>query len=36
MYNEKYPHVTLFIKGANTLIMQEEQMYINSLVSSQV
>ena len=31
MFNAKYPHVTLLLKGANTLIMQEEQMYINPL-----
>ena len=30
-FNEKYPHVTLLLKGANTLIMQEEQLYINPL-----
>ncbi len=31
MFNAKYPHVTLLLKGANTLIMQEEQLYINPL-----
>jgi len=31
MFNAKYPYVTLLLKGANTLIMQEEQMYINPL-----
>ena len=31
MFNAKYPHVTLLLKGANTLIIQEEQMYINPL-----
>jgi hydroxyethylthiazole kinase-like uncharacterized protein yjeF len=31
MFNTKYPHVTLLLKGANTLIMQEEQLYINPL-----
>jgi len=31
MFNAKYPHVTLLLKGANTLMMQEEQMYINPL-----
>ena len=36
MFNEKYPHVTLLLKGANTLIMQEEQMYINSLGCSKL
>ena len=30
-FNDKYPHVTLLLKGANTLIMQEEQLYINPL-----
>ena len=36
MFNEKYPHVTLLLKGANTLIMQEEQMYINPLGCSKL
>jgi len=31
MFNARYPHVTLLLKGANTLIMQEEQLYINPL-----
>ncbi len=31
MFNAKYPHVTLLLKGANTLIMQEEKLYINPL-----
>ena len=30
-FNTKYPHVTLLLKGANTLIMQEEKLYINPL-----
>jgi len=30
-FNAKYPHVTLLLKGANTLIMQEETLYINPL-----
>jgi len=30
-FNAKYPHVTLLLKGVNTLIMQEEQLYINPL-----
>jgi hydroxyethylthiazole kinase-like uncharacterized protein yjeF len=30
-FNTRYPHVTLLLKGANTLIMQEEQLYINPL-----
>jgi len=36
MFNTKYPHVTLLLKGANTLIMQEEQMYINPLGCSKL
>ena len=36
MFNEKYPHVTLLLKGANTLIMQEEQLYINPLGCSKL
>ena len=35
-FNAKYPHVTLLLKGANTLIMQEEQMYINPLGCSKL
>jgi len=31
MFNAKYPHVTLLLKGANTLIAQEEKLYINPL-----
>ncbi len=31
MFNAKYPHVTLLLKGSNTLIIQEEQLYINPL-----
>jgi len=30
-FNLKYPHVTVLLKGANTLIMQEEKLYINPL-----
>jgi hydroxyethylthiazole kinase-like uncharacterized protein yjeF len=30
-FNAKYPHVTLLLKGANTLIIQEEKLYINPL-----
>ncbi len=30
-FNAKYPHVTLLLKGANTLIAQEEKLYINPL-----
>ena len=30
-FNAKYPHVTLLLKGANTLIMQEERLYTNPL-----
>lgn len=31
MFNVMYPHVTLLLKGANTLLVQEEQLYINPL-----
>ena len=31
MFNAKYPHVTLLLKGANTFIMQEEKLYVNPL-----
>ena len=30
-FNTKYPHITLLLKGANTLIVQEENLYINPL-----
>ncbi|MCD6212715.1 MAG: NAD(P)H-hydrate dehydratase [Sulfurovum sp.] len=30
-FNLKYPHVTVLLKGANTLIVQEEKLYINPL-----
>ena len=30
-FNARYPHVTLLLKGANMLIAQEEQLYINPL-----
>jgi hydroxyethylthiazole kinase-like uncharacterized protein yjeF len=36
MFNKKYPHVTLLLKGANTLIMQEEKLYINTLGCSKL
>lgn len=36
MFNAKYPHVTLLLKGANTLIIQEEQCYINALGSAKL
>ena len=36
MFNAKYPHVTLLLKGANTLIMQEERLYINPLGCSKL
>jgi hydroxyethylthiazole kinase-like uncharacterized protein yjeF len=36
LFNAKFPHVTLLLKGANTLIMQEEQMYINPLGCSKL
>lgn len=35
-FNTKYPHVTLLLKGANTLIMQEERLYINPLGCSKL
>jgi len=35
-FNKRYPHVTLLLKGANTLIMQEETLYINPLGSSKL
>ncbi|RRS32230.1 MAG: carbohydrate kinase [Epsilonproteobacteria bacterium (ex Lamellibrachia satsuma)] len=35
-FNAKYPHVTLLLKGANTLIMQEERLYINPLGCSKL
>ncbi len=34
--NDRYPHVTILLKGANTLIMQEEQLYINPLGCSKL
>ena len=36
MFNAKYPHITLLLKGANTLIMQEERIYINALGCSKL
>jgi len=33
-FNARYPHVTLLLKGANMLIMQEESLYINLLGTS--
>ncbi|MEA2047615.1 MAG: NAD(P)H-hydrate dehydratase [Campylobacterota bacterium] len=36
MFNAHYPHVTLVLKGANTLIMQEERLYINALGCSKL
>jgi hydroxyethylthiazole kinase-like uncharacterized protein yjeF len=36
MFNKKYPHVTLLLKGANTFIMQEEKLYINTLGCSKL
>ena len=35
-FNAKFPHITLLLKGANTLIMQEEEFYINPLGSSKL
>lgn len=31
MFNARYPHVTILLKGANSLIMQEEKLYVNPL-----
>jgi hydroxyethylthiazole kinase-like uncharacterized protein yjeF len=36
MFNAKYLHVTLLLKGANTFITQEEQLYINPLGCSKL
>lgn len=36
MFNARYPHVTIMLKGANTLIMQEERLYINALGCSKL
>ncbi|HHO65463.1 MAG TPA: NAD(P)H-hydrate dehydratase, partial [Epsilonproteobacteria bacterium] len=35
-FNARFPHVTLLLKGANTLIMQEEKLYINPLGSAKL
>ena len=35
-FNARYPHVTLLLKGANMLIAQEEQLYINPLGSTKL
>ncbi len=35
-FNARYPHVTLLLKGANILIMQEERLYVNPLGSSKL
>ena len=35
-FNAKYPHVTLLLKGANMLMMQEEMLYVNPLGSSRL
>jgi len=35
-FNTKYPHITFLLKGANTLIMQEERLYINALGCSKL
>ena len=35
-FNTRYPHVTLLLKGANTLIMQEENLYVNPLGCSKL
>jgi len=35
-FNARYPHVTLLLKGANMLMMQEERLYVNPLGSSRL
>ncbi len=35
-FNARYPHVTLLLKGANMLIMQEETLYVNPLGTSKL
>jgi len=35
-FNARYPHVTLLLKGANMLMMQEEKIYVNPLGSSKL
>ncbi len=35
-FNAKFPHVTLLLKGANMLIMQEETLYVNPLGSARL
>jgi len=35
-FNARYPHVTLLLKGSNTLIMQEDRLYINPLGCSKL
>jgi hydroxyethylthiazole kinase-like uncharacterized protein yjeF len=35
-FNVRYPHVTLLLKGSNTLIMQEDRLYINPLGCSKL
>jgi len=35
-FNAQYPHVTLLLKGANMLIVQEERLYVNPLGSSRL
>ena len=35
-FNQKYPHVTLLLKGANMLIMQEERLYVNPFGSAKL
>jgi hydroxyethylthiazole kinase-like uncharacterized protein yjeF len=35
-FNARYPHVTLLLKGSNTLIIQEDKLYINPLGSSKL
>jgi len=35
-FNAMYPHITLLLKGANTLMVQEERLYINPLGCSKL
>jgi len=36
MFNQRYPHVTLLLKGANMLIAYEEKLYINTFGTSRL
>ena len=35
-FSQKYPHITLLLKGANMLIVHNQQLYINPLGSSKL